>query len=1476
MNMAPTGSPHIPGMVKLMTKRPLLLIALVLPTISRFAAAAELAGSADRSVILHVTFQESVAPAVGEALSLDAQGSITYMEREGGFGARLGEPIKDHKLLESKRKVQRKKQEAPALAAWKLGNRLNSAVGTMALRVRAPQAVGAEGTLRLRQAEAALWTISFGELPWTPREKSVKELAKEAEGLAPKMDLPGEVDAGEPGATEGDAAEDISYELGDKRKPVVFFVANGPVSVQKALTAASAWHSVVWTWSSVRNRLYLDGKLVKSSTAISRRDPFESAKLSLELLPGVLDVDDLRVYDRELAPEEVVSLAAAPESRYLPAPASMSVWAQWGQATGRMIAYVDVSQVRGVVSRANLAVVDVKSGEALKEVTMESFPSRLGEMAISVAEPEMFPDGTYRLSVTAFDEKGRKLAAARSADWTTDKLSAPWLGCRIGIDKKVRIIPPYKPLAIDAEKRVVRAVLRDHTLSRSGLPAQITAKGKELLSAPVQIELMTGGKALAFGEGPGVTGMKVAGQVAGETANWSAITRSAEGHELRVEGYMEYDGVTRLDVTLSPQGRLPIGKGVLRVPYHPEVLQFIQSIASGWMHHQSRLVRTTEGKWEIAKICWNYRGGNPPPVRGPDVAFNSQDPFNLHDPNLFTPYFYGGNYERGLTWFAVNDKGWVHDRGVVMPLELVRTDDECYLRLNVIAKPTTLTKPWSIRFYLLASPFKPLPKKWYTWAIATQGRNKLYQNTTHRFWWHWNEYADSFRPYPKDKDFASWGKRFKGDGVYHTPFINFGTPAGSEYLYGKFFPETKVLPYSWKLHNNRPTCDYMVYWLHRSAVEAGIRGVYIDEPYCEPRSYNVLAGDQAYIREDGTRGIGYRFMEGRNYIRRLKQMFVDLGIDYSLWLHSTNYKCTPIHTFMDISMDGEFPNIWVTKFDDYRVFYNPWRSGAFICGKPSGCVGTQMLNGNFNHGLSPWATLGATRTYLGVTMPYHVVPENTNYPDELNRICNLLYEFGLYDDEIEELPFYDHQKWLPGSEMDVVYGGGVLGGYRHRSKGRAILFGGNDWGRPIWGIPPDWKGLDLGKPHVRAWNPENGYPVRSDAKGSPIVSYLYGSHTDGLTVTWLEGADTPSPDIPEGTVLAASFDESIEPDLGGGFMPTTVAKDAERPKLAPGRRGKAIEFQGNAGALRFPVVPDWTKGSLEFWLSLEGLRMPTTLCKLTHYADFQLSFVPREDVLSLELACNEDAFQPEHQAKLKAAAAARFELGEDHLQKWNHVALTWWSGQYTVYWNGKELGALSRPPAPRFRDGVAPVSGLSIGPDGPLNRGRLAVDSLVLYDFVFSASDAKAAASRNSTAPLAKPADLAKRWNVAWWGNKNDMTVMANTLNHDRPFNAASVKFFRKDRPKLPLLTGTLSYKWTRTDIVNLQPAKLPAKLEVTIDEGEEPEIDEGDDLGQPYVLQVDLLHRQRQRGKPEKVNVIDTKKIEIEFQMEMEAEDAF
>jgi hypothetical protein len=76
------------------------------------------------------------------------------------------------------------------------------------------------------------------------------------------------------------------------------------------------WHQVVYVFDGATHRLYLDGRLADTSTLPADADRPDTLVVGRtgahwrEYFPGF--VDDLRIYDRGLGPEDIAALFTRP------------------------------------------------------------------------------------------------------------------------------------------------------------------------------------------------------------------------------------------------------------------------------------------------------------------------------------------------------------------------------------------------------------------------------------------------------------------------------------------------------------------------------------------------------------------------------------------------------------------------------------------------------------------------------------------------------------------------------------------------------------------------------------------------------------------------------------------------------------------------------------------------------------------------------------------------------------------------------------------------------------------------------------------------------------------------------------------------------------------------------------------------------------------------------------------------------------
>ncbi len=1428
--------------------------ALLLGVAAPLAAARASRPTADEApdaLTLHLPFGGTLAPARGpEASDVDLSG-VTFGEDDGLSFVRLDAPAG--------------KGAPPATCVFPAGGVLSNAQGAVSFRVRFGQARAPRGRppalLTLTDTNGGTWALRIAETDYTPAA---------AEDRKVRTDFPSAKDALEAGF-RGELETDVgTIEQGPQPRATVSCGVRMQLFDRGIAGAADGaarvmdkgrWHHVVWTWRSVHHAIYVDGTRVGGGTALSRMEPIASDGAKLSLFPTGADVADLRVYARALDAPAAAALAEAGTDECLPEPDALRIWADWGHLNGRTIVYADAADPR--IAAVKLACLRAGEGQPLAEATMTRLPSRLGEKLVSVTDPDYFPDGTYRYEAVALDADGREVARAATPDWSCELIDwhRKWMGSNAGLAEEPAILPPYTPVEVEGQS--VNVMMRRHRLGETGLPESIVADEGELLDAPVAFRVRTGGEWIEFGDSQWID--RPAASDSGDAAQWTARSVSADGHALVVRGRMEYDGLATFDVSLEPNGTLEAEGIELLVPYREEAFKVVHSVGVTAKQHFGRLFRDADGKWATERTTWGkFRKDRPE-----GVLFDSFDADAGPAEYPYVSYLHVGNYHRGLAWCVDNDRNWVHAPKDTASVQLCGTDGGQFLRANLVARPTEIDAPTAYRFHLLANPFRPLPADWRTWSVANQGRgDNVDENSEHVWWWHWSEYAGGFQPFPgigrpddpdfgksggggahglaNDKTYADWVGAFKGDRVVHAPFINFGTPGGS----GLYRPEMKVLPFTWKLHNTRPLQDYMTYWLDRCIKEIGIRGVYVDEPYVQPYSWNVLAGDAPYVRDDGTRGVGYRYMEGRDYFRRIRHMFVENGLDTGIWLHNTNYHVSPIETFVEIGMDGEHPSMWVPSFDNYHVFYRPTKSRGYLSGIPFGHVATMMYHGNT--GPDDFAGIyRKTRTYLAVTFPYRVLPQTAGIQQELDRTNNIRYAFGLFDhDELSELELFEHETWLPGATIkpDGLY----VSGIRHAAGRRALLYTSNRWGAAEYEFAGGFDSLDLGRAHNHAWNPENGVSMRVGER------WVLDTAPSDFAMIWVAGADQPQTPRPDGAILGVSFDEGVAPDFGGGIAPVGVNPDDAAPEFVEGHAGKALRVAARTATVIYPVVPDWVAGSIELDLKvLSADARPLRLLALKHHLDVELHLVAREGRAGLLLRTMEGPPGEDGTAAPVQREAFAPLGGSD---AWRRTTLVWRAGQYDLYVDGRSLASLIAPAGPRLRDRVALAEGVVVGPgeDAERTGAKAAVDSLIVYDWAMDAASAGQQREPMTAAKRPAPRDEFPVW---VWGRKSEDFVFGVSLaSHPAAGSATRVAFTLADseRPGTPIGKASVGV-WRGTGVAANVPTAAAVDVAssggLSLDSGGD-DLLEGLDLdSRKLILTVKVF---------EKKKVIATRKVEI------------
>jgi hypothetical protein len=316
-------------------------------------------------------------------------------------------------------------------------------------------------------------------------------------------------------------------------------------------------------------------------------------------------------------------------------------------------------------------------------------------------------DGTYevRLTLIARDATRRELRR------TFQRKHFAWEKSGLGQERVV--IPPFTPLVASEAPPAVSSVLRRHDLDGTGLWKQVVSQGHELLASPMRLEIQSEGKTyVATGNRLELT-EKAADRVRGN-GPWTAGPIAGSS-----EFVFDYDGMMKLVLHFGSTGQR-LDAMQLVIP--------LKTIETWLMHPVTDLLRFHyAGRIPNGKgLLWDYGGARHEVLYtangGPDAngkVWDSRQVGRWQLPGPFVPYIWLGGAERGIAWFAENDRDWslAADRPA---LEIRRQGDVTALVVHMVTRSVVLARPRTLTFGLMATPAKPMPvspvsfRRWWT------------------------------------------------------------------------------------------------------------------------------------------------------------------------------------------------------------------------------------------------------------------------------------------------------------------------------------------------------------------------------------------------------------------------------------------------------------------------------------------------------------------------------------------------------------------------------------------------------------------------------------------------------------------------------------------------------------------------------------------------------------------------------------------
>ena len=726
----------------------------------------------------------------------------------------------------------------------------------------------------------------------------------------------------------------------------------------------------------------------------------------------------------------------------------------------------------------HLALRPEKGGAVLAELSGK-LPIAAGGEAMPVPD---LPEGDYTLTLTL---TGGAEPVVEERGIRRDR--PEWEGNQLGRDDVV--IPPFTPLAVEADGPVVKSVLRRHVHGAAGLWHQVISEDRELLSGPVRIEVSQGGKVHAA-EGKSArldaaTPTRVGGEAAWTAGPLSGTTRFA----------YDYDGLQTITLELAPT-ETEVDRVQLVIPLraaepwlmHPVTTQLRQ-------HYAGRIPALPAGAAAAGRV-WD----------------SSQVPNRLN--GTFVPYIYLGGPERGICFAADNDRDWITHKDTPM-MVIDREGDTVLLRLNLVATPSRLARPRTLTFALQATPAKPMPEEpvnWRRWWANT-GVDKDVASVQIGFWggngyWggrqfatsvypdgkdyaYWEKLAEQRRTGKLDKDFAQrWFDRYSALSDQQRSEFEPAMRAGFEW--SSFSPVnlpkaekfTYVIPYtnprgasgetreflttfidewlagdivdpgwngrstferprrahaahpgfaSWYQVEPVPSRNDMLLFYHRKMLETFADGIYWDNFFLQPNYVPAEAGGPGYVDDDGRPRAGVNLMGFRDLVKRTATMMHVMGRRPLTYIHMTNVNIVPMLSFGTVNLDWEWRDQGRLGSMDLQDRLDLDLILAQSLGLQAGNLSV-AITGNILKGGDGVSRDWLNRTGMAVCLPYEIrMHQGTK---EVSFVQTELARFGYGQSDCRV-----HRSWEPdfplrteGAEMRAL----VLS-----RKGKAMIAVGN-------------------------------------------------------------------------------------------------------------------------------------------------------------------------------------------------------------------------------------------------------------------------------------------------------------------------------------------------------------------------------------------------------------------------------------------------
>ena len=691
---------------------------------------------------------------------------------------------------------------------------------------------------------------------------------------------------------------------------------------------------------------------------------------------------------------------------------------------------------------------------------------RSGSAAGTLDTMKLQAGQTAQVLVEVVGPNGTKSTLSRAVTRPPDP---EWWGNRLGME---RTIPPgFQPIRWNLSNGTASVVLRDYRLTSGVWPQRVDSRGVALTAGPIALRAAGNARPLTLCQDNrrvAESAPDVLRLVSQGTIGDIAVTTRAQ---------VEFDGMIRYDVTLTPPaGGSSLDSLALDIPVRRE---YADSYAYGYVYTDLEKARGHDN---------DDVGPDLAPSTGLSMGGLSRY-FALH-PDGFMPFcagFYLGTYDRGLQFFAENDRGWSNaseDR----VLELRREPSATVLRIHFIDQPTPLYEPRTLTFGLIATPVQD-----NTWERTHLGSVPVLDVNPPERDAETRPYYELCRSYGFDnawlylqmdgmfgaprtystaqlqrlqdlnRQWQAFGLRY----YYYSGWgIAPGIPGAEAFAREMYAEPVRSVGYgAYRFNLNSPYADYYLQGVKYMVQSAGARGVHLDSTYVY---FGLLTNelDGYGFTRDGRKHGSWPIFATREFALRLYRLLSDRRLipDRGLINGGFSYPMYPVCGFVTTKCAYEdyyhLKRIADIRLDGFRLRSADVLNG--VCGSLGwgNWLKMPISDNEFNalcllHGV--WETGTGELLYkreMNEKDPYN------RLATPLGPIRRLFAQFGATNAQF--VPYYDRSPVAATGAPDTY-----CTAYVHPG-GSALLVVGNvaDRAKDVV-VTPDWQRLGLRPEHVQ-------------------------------------------------------------------------------------------------------------------------------------------------------------------------------------------------------------------------------------------------------------------------------------------------------------------------------------------------------------------------------------------------------------------------